>query len=106
MNRQMTMPDLFRRSGEEWLEEARAEACKLLGRRYAVTIEDVLQACPRPNYLNRNITGGVFQTPDFKPIGFTFSKRPISHKRVIRLWKLKPGVPIPRDRDFEQADTA
>lgn len=85
---QQSMLDLFQKSREQWLEEARVAARKLLGLRDSVTIEDVLELCPRPTYLHRNTTGKVFNE-DFIPIGFAKSKRSISKGRWIRQWRLK-----------------
>ncbi len=101
---QLTIQDLFIQSRAGWLEDARVAARRLLQDRYHITIEDVLRVCPRPTYLNRNVTGGVFQHPDFTPIGFVFSTRPISHGRVVRMWKLKPEVLPPPDVDDDEPE--
>lgn len=89
MKTQQTTQDLFRRSKQEWLEEARETARQLLKKRYSITIEDVLRETPRPQYISPKAIGGVFQHPDFVAVAFVFSKRAISHSRVIRAWKLK-----------------
>lgn len=83
-----TVQDLFRTNREEWLMEARATARKLLTTRHTITIEEVLKECPRPKYLHRNITGAVFMDKDFKAMGYTKSKRPVSNARVITVWAL------------------
>lgn len=85
---QLSMNDLFQKGREDWLEEARHEAKKLLSRRYMVTIEDVLDVCPKPAYLHRNTIGSVFNS-DFVPVGFTKSRRAVSKGRWIRQWRLK-----------------
>lgn len=84
-----TIRDLFRKSKESWLEDARAAAIKLLKRRPYITIDDVTKEVPLPSYLHKNTVGGVFQTPDFKAVGFTVSTRPVAHGRVIRKWALR-----------------
>lgn len=86
---QATINDLFRRTKQDWLEEARDTAEKLLATRRTVTIEDVLEVCPRPKYLHRNVTGSVFQDKRFKPEGFIQSRRTVSHGRIVRTWTLK-----------------
>lgn len=89
MKNPQNMQDLFKNSREIWLEGARLIAFKMLKKRRLITIEDVLEAHPRPKFLHRNTTGSVFKSDMFKPIGFTLAKKPSSHKRVIRLWTLK-----------------
>jgi len=81
-----TAQDLFQSSREQWLTIARRVALDLLKTRHTITIEDVLDISPRPKYLHRNTTGSVFKDERFSPVGYTTSKRLISHSRVIRLW--------------------
>lgn len=102
---QTTMQDLFQKSREQWLEEARHTARKILMGKQTITIEDVLDQCPRPKYLHQNTTGSVFKSPEFKPVGFATSRRTISHGRTVRVWSLKDGYKIPRDRDYEYPET-
>jgi hypothetical protein len=85
---QLTMHDLFGKGREDWLETARHEARKLLRARQFITIEDVLDICPKPTYLHRNTIGSVFNN-DFVPVGFAKSRRTVSKGRWIRQWKLK-----------------
>lgn len=87
---QLSMTDLFGKGREDWLEAARHEARKLLKTRYNITIEDVLEVCPKPTYLHRNTIGSVFNN-DFVPVGFAKSRRAVSKGRWIRQWKLKDG---------------
>lgn len=82
-----TVQDMFRKTREEWLEDARATARKLLKFRNSITIEDVLVACPRPTFIHPNTTGKVFNK-EFKSVGITYSKRRSSHGRLIRRWQL------------------
>lgn len=88
MNNPQTVPDLFNRTREQWLNGARKVAYNLLKTRHTITIEDVLELYPRPKYLHRNTTGKVFHDTWFQPVGYTASKRKISHGRTIRLWGL------------------
>lgn len=82
---QLTMQDLFGQSREAWLESARNQARKLLAEKPYITIEDVLENCPRPTYVHRNVTGNVFNE-EFKPVGFAKSRRTVSKGRWIRQW--------------------
>mgnify|MGYP003333838865 CR=1 FL=1 len=86
---QTTMADLFQDTKQRWLDEARQTARKIIATTGKATIEDVLEQCPRPTYLHRNVTGSVFQHEDFEPVGFTASRRKVSHGRVVRVWQLK-----------------
>lgn len=82
------MHNLFALGADEWLERARHDARKLLKNRNSITIEDVLDICPKPEYLHKNTVGSVFNR-DFVPIGFIKSKRLVSRGRWIRTWKLR-----------------
>ena len=96
-----TVPDLFQRTREQWLTGARNVAFNLLRTRHTVTIEDVLELYPRPKYLHRNTTGTVFKDERFQPIGYTTSRRTISHGRVIRLWTVSDAFAEKLTIDFE-----
>lgn len=85
---QTTMSDLFQDTKQRWLDEARQTARKIIATRGKATIEDVLENCPRPTYLHRNVTGSVFQHEDFTALGYEPSRRKVSHGRVIRVWGL------------------
>lgn len=82
------MSDLFGQAKLDWLDECRAEARKLLTYRDEITIEDVLDKCPRPKYLHPNTTGNVFKHPDFKKTRVGYSRRAVSHGRLIYYWTL------------------
>lgn len=82
----MNVKDLFQRERESWLEGARATAIKLLKKQRTITIEDVLKKHPRPDYVHRNTVGNVFTTADFRPCGWTPSKRPAMNGRQVRVW--------------------
>ena len=83
-----TVPDLFQNERDKWLEETRAVARKLLKRKFSITIEDVLEKCPRPQYVHPNTTGRVFLGTDFKAIGWQPSMRPSMNGRQVRRWTL------------------
>lgn len=85
------VPNLFRQSTHEWLEEARDEAEKLCHKHGFVTIEDVLKVCPRPNYVHRNATGNMFHDQRFIKDGWKPSGRPAMNGRQVFIWKLKEG---------------
>lgn len=84
-----TAQDLFKNTKQQWVDECRMVARKLLKVRNTITIENVLKECPRPKYLKPNATGGIFQHEDFTAVGYTMARKPSSHGRVIRVWSLK-----------------
>lgn len=96
-----TVPDLFNKTREQWLNGARNVAFQLLKTRTKITIEDVLELYPRPKYLHRNTTGSVFKNEWFQAIGYTASKRKQSHGRVIRLWTLSDEFEHKELKDYE-----
>ncbi len=83
-----TMQDLFYQEKQAWLMSARVAAIKLLKKRKTITIEDVLKLVERPSHIHPNTTGSVFTTRDFKPCGWTPSKRPVMNGRQVRVWRL------------------
>lgn len=96
-----TMQDLFSTTREQWLEGARHAARQLLRRKPNITIEDVLDIYPRPKYLHQNITGKVFQSEMFHPIGYTPAKKLSSHGRVIRKWSFSDAYSNEAESDCE-----
>jgi hypothetical protein len=85
------VPNLFKQSTHEWLEEARDEAENICRKKGVVTIEDVLKVCPRPNYVHRNSTGNMFHDDRFYAFGWIPSGRPAMNGRQVRIWKLREG---------------
>lgn len=85
-----TVPDLFKAQRHEWLEECRTEARRLLTARPGreITVEDVLELCPRPTYIHRNSIGGIFRDDDFRSSGWTQARKASSNKRWIMKWRL------------------
>lgn len=91
MSQVKTVPELFQKTKEDWLLQARKVAQELLYERDHITIMDVLQVCPFPDYLGRkarNTIGNVFKDTIFRPIGYTVATTPASHAHVIRIWTL------------------
>ena len=95
-----TVPDLFQIDKVRWLDGARKVAYDLLKRRSTITIEDVLELYPLPKYLHRNTIGKVFQNEWFQHVGYTSSKRRISHGRTIRLWSISDEFAETLTMDF------
>lgn len=93
MSQAKTVPELFQKTKEDWLLQARKVAQELLYERDHITIMDVLQVCPFPDYLGRrarNTIGNVFHNDTvFRPIGYTTATTPASHAHVIRIWTLR-----------------
>lgn len=83
--------DIFKEEKERWLTEARQTARELLRDKESVTIDDVIDLCPRPKYLHRNTNGAVFNR-DFESVGFTKAVHPAAKGRWIQMWKLKGSV--------------
>lgn len=81
--------DLFAPTKELWLSAARGAALQMLRTRPYVTIEDILDVCPRPIEIHRNTTGAVFKTDDFEFYGWEKSRRQLSRGRWVMQWKLK-----------------
>ncbi len=86
------MGDLFSKEKQAWLDECRAAARRLLTTREEITVEDVLEICPRPTYIHRNTTGQIFNHKDFQFARFTKSRRHISKGRWIMRWKLDDSL--------------
>lgn len=80
--------DLFKREREAWLDKARSTARKLLRYRRRITVEDVLEQCPRPQYVHQNTTGMIFRDNDFKAVGWQPSRRTAMNGRQVRVWSL------------------
>lgn len=99
---------MFGVQAEEWLNKARHTAEKIAVENGKVDIEDVLEVCPRPRFLHRNITGKVFTKDVFRVVAFKKSRRAVSKGRMICVWGLKRelypvgilGSPEPFVREF------
>ena len=84
----LLMQERIKFDREDWLDQCRSIAKKLLRNMDSITIEDVTKLCPRPAYLHRNITGAVFND-EFYPVGYTTAKHKEARGHVIRKWRLK-----------------
>lgn len=84
------MNSLFTKEKQEWIEEAREAMVYLLqtGSSY-VTSDDIHRMCPLPRYLHKNTMGSVFNSRDFRSVGYTKSRRPSANGRVIQQWVLR-----------------
>jgi hypothetical protein len=80
--------DLFQKERQAWLLDCQAAARKLLRTRLDITIEDVLEVCPRPSYIHKNTTGSVFRHDDFVAFAFAKARKPSSHSRYVMRWRL------------------
>lgn len=74
---------------EEWLLEARQAAVRRLQSNYTMTLEDLLDICPKPAHLPISTIRKVFSADTFQPIGYSRSKRPGAQKRIIRVYTLQ-----------------
>ena len=80
--------DALEQARWEYLIEARAAADRLWksrGDKTFITINDVREECPPPPDIDPKVMGAVFNTKNWKPIGFMLSKR--AHGRAIRVWR-------------------
>jgi hypothetical protein len=78
----------FAKERQEWINDCRETARKLLTVRASITVEDVLKICPRPRYIHKNVTGSVFRDPDFVMCGWTKATKSSSNGRWIMRWTL------------------
>lgn len=92
-----TVPSLFQKTKEDWIDGARAVAKRLLRTRLRITIEDVTKEYPLPSYLHRNTIGAVFNSREFEPVGFTTAKNTAARGHVIRYWTLKDADKLEAD---------
>ena len=83
-----TVQDLFRSERTEWIQSARMIARKLLTQRQQITIVDVLNELPRPQYVHPNTTGHIFRDKDFKLVGFRKSTSKFARGRFVGVWEL------------------
>jgi len=85
-----TAKDLFQAERLAWIEDCRAAARRLLREQLGreVTIEDVVEQCPRPTYIHVNTAGQVFRCDDFVACGWVKARKPTSNSRYIMKWRL------------------
>lgn len=94
-----TVHDMFAKSKQQWLTDARNTAEMLLKDRHSITIEDVLKECPFPSYLHHNTIGRVFIDKRFCSVGITPSRRSSMNGRFIRRWALSDAYLISLEID-------
>lgn len=88
-----TAPELFSKTKQEWVQDARFVAQKLLSERPSITIRDVLEVHPLPGYIKKNVLGNVFlHAGIFQKVGVERSNTRASHGHFIHRWTLKPEL--------------
>lgn len=70
-----------------WLDQARRVARGLALAHGNVTSDDVLARVGRPVGVHHNLIGNIFSV-GFVRIGFTQTKRPEGHSRMIGVWTI------------------
>ena len=71
-----------------WVDKARSTAKAIAAWRGSVSIDEVLEACPRPESVHPNATGSIFREKCWKRVGYTQSKSPAAHARVVGVYEL------------------
>ena len=72
-----------------WVDQARAAAKSIAVERGSVSIDDVLEAQPRPDHVHPNATGAVFKERCWAKVGYRQSTNPSARARVVGIYKLK-----------------
>ena len=72
-----------------WLNAARDCAAAIARQKGSVTVNDVRQACPPPDFADPRILGAVFLSPQFARIGMKPSDRSACHGRPIGVFTLR-----------------
>jgi hypothetical protein len=75
-----------------WVDEARAVAKSLAVERGLISIDDVLEAIPRPVDVHPNATGSIFREKCWLNVGYTKSRSPSAHARAIGVFQLKENA--------------
>lgn len=71
-----------------WLEVVRKFAATWIQLYGEITSDDLQRNFMLPEGASKNLWGAVFHDPRFIKIGYTNSKRPKAHSRLIRKWGL------------------
>jgi len=80
--------DNFELTASEWLTQARAvaiEHAKIFG---YVTVDDVIGRTGKPVNHHHNVIGAIFATGQFRRVGYTKTRRPEGHARIIGVWEV------------------
>lgn len=73
----------------EWVDQARIVAKNLATQYGSVSIDEVLEHCPRPAHIHPNATGTVFREKCWMKIGYKQSTISSAHARAIGVFRLK-----------------
>lgn len=82
-----TVMESFEDRAAPWLKEARAIAKNICEKNGTVTSDDLRDILDPPPGIGAKIFGAVFQT-GFIPCGMVPTRRPASHGRLIRVWRV------------------
>lgn len=72
-----------------WLTRARGLALQLGRFGDQITIDDVREVCPPPEFVDPRVMGAVFRNEDWVCIGYRKSKRNTCHRRPIGIFQRK-----------------
>jgi hypothetical protein len=81
--------DTFEETAADWLALARSVARELCLAYGSTTSDDVIGSIGKPINHHYNVVGAIFGKTDFVRVGFTPTKRPSGHARMIGVWALK-----------------
>lgn len=79
-------------NNHEWVDMARSAAKAIAKERGSVSVDEVLEACPRPKHIHPNATGTIFREPCWAKVGYRPSATPSAHARVVGVYKLKGSM--------------
>ena len=80
--------DRLEEKGHIWLTQARAVARDHALRFGRVTADDVIAQIGKPDGHHHNLIGAIFANGEFVRVGYTQTKRPEGHARVIGVWRI------------------
>ena len=70
----------------DWVAKAQAAAIQHAQMYGEVTSDDLYDICPLPDGAHPNLMGSVWRGITLKAIGYTPSRRPEAHGRIIRVY--------------------
>lgn len=73
-----------------WVEKARLLARQIASQRGRVCSDDLHEALPLPDGAHPNLMGSVWRGINLRMIGYTQSRRPEAHGRIIRVYSNEP----------------
>lgn len=74
----------------DWVDKARASAIQFAKTHGKVTSDDLYEICPLPEGAHPNLMGSVWRGINLRMIGYTQSRRPEAHGRIIRVYSNEP----------------